>query len=211
MIPGPTIIRKCSSCNKHIAEKTIESGNTFGARFWTDGKRHAPMLPDQPLLVRCPHCSSLVWIGEQEKLGEHSPSLFDDAERFRFPNALPASTPNLDEYLAVLQGGVDDLDKERYLRLCAWWAGNDCRRDEDTSAQLDSLEAANLRALITLLDESDQIDRLIKAEALRELGEFTDAGNLLSMDFDNSLVRVVDFIRKLNEMKVAKVTEVKFD
>jgi len=51
MLPGPTIVRKCSTCGKLIAQPTLLSGNTFGARFWTDGKREAPMLPEQPWLV----------------------------------------------------------------------------------------------------------------------------------------------------------------
>jgi uncharacterized Zn finger protein len=60
MIPGPTVIYECSSCGKHIEQQTIVSGNTFGARFWTDGKVDAPMLPDEPWLVKCQHCGILV-------------------------------------------------------------------------------------------------------------------------------------------------------
>jgi hypothetical protein len=33
-----------------MAQRTLASGNTIGARFWTDGKMEAPMLPDQPAL-----------------------------------------------------------------------------------------------------------------------------------------------------------------
>ena len=44
MLPGPTIIKKCLVCSKSIEHHTIGSGNTFGATFWTDGKREAPML-----------------------------------------------------------------------------------------------------------------------------------------------------------------------
>ena len=52
MRPGPTIIKKCSVCSELIQQHTIRSGNTFyGAIFWTDGKREAPMFPDQPRLV----------------------------------------------------------------------------------------------------------------------------------------------------------------
>jgi hypothetical protein len=52
---GTTIIKKCLECSGLIKEYTIMSGNTFGAIFWTDGKRDAPMLPDLPWLVKCPH------------------------------------------------------------------------------------------------------------------------------------------------------------
>ena len=43
MLPGPTIIRRCSACGNPIAQGTLASWNTFGARFWTDGKMEAPM------------------------------------------------------------------------------------------------------------------------------------------------------------------------
>ncbi|MBN1464158.1 hypothetical protein JXA02_00250 [candidate division KSB1 bacterium] len=38
MILGTVIIRKCSACGELIVEDSIGSGNTFGARFWTDGR-----------------------------------------------------------------------------------------------------------------------------------------------------------------------------
>jgi len=68
MLPGLTIIKKCSACSKLIKQETISSGNTFGATFWTDGKREAPMLPEQPWLVMCPHCHVPLWIDELEEL-----------------------------------------------------------------------------------------------------------------------------------------------
>ena len=95
MTPGPTIIRKCSACVKHITQDTIGSGNTFGARFWTDGKRDAPMLPDQPWLIRCPHCATLIWIDEQEQVGEIEPWGEKGQAAGNFKDARPASEPNI--------------------------------------------------------------------------------------------------------------------
>ena len=73
MLPGPTIVKKCSSCSKLITQNTIASGNTLEATFWTDGKQEAPMFPDQPWLVMCPHCHSLLWIDELKGLGVIDP------------------------------------------------------------------------------------------------------------------------------------------
>jgi hypothetical protein len=72
MMPGPTLIRRCSLCLKLFLQETISSGNTFGASWWTDGKMEAPMLPDEPWLVKCPHCGALLWIDEQEEVGNFS-------------------------------------------------------------------------------------------------------------------------------------------
>ena len=95
MILGPAIIRQCSACSKPIKQFTIQSGNTFGAKFWTDGKHEAPMLPDQPWLVICPHCHAPVWINELEPLGESN--LWVELNG-QFRDALYYDPPSLDDY-----------------------------------------------------------------------------------------------------------------
>ena len=210
MTPGPTIIRECSACGKHIAQHTIASGNTFGARFWTDGKRSAPMLPDQPWLVKCQHCDTLIWIDEQRQAGEIYPRGLKSCETDRFTDARPASTPTLQDYTGFLAAGISDKRKERYIRLRIWWAGNDHRRESGQSALLDSIETENLRAFVTLLDEAEVNDRIMKAEALRELGEFADAQKLLATKFDDELTQAVSIIRELNQKGITTVAEMKF-
>ena len=209
MTPGPTIIRECSACGKHIAQHTTGSGNTFGARFWTDGKRQAPMLPDQPWLVKCTHCNTLVWIDEQKQVGETDLWASDSKEKF--PDARPASTPTLQEYAHFIEAGVSDKNKERYLRLRAWWAGNDSRRETGQATPLDSFEVQNLRAFVTLLDEAEDNGRIMKAEVLRELGEFGAAEKLLATDFGEELLQAVSIISDLNQKRIAAVTEIKLE
>ena len=67
MLPGPDMYKHCSSCHQLIIEETLMSGNTFGAIYWSDGKREAPMLPKTPWLITCPHCKALLWIDALEK------------------------------------------------------------------------------------------------------------------------------------------------
>jgi hypothetical protein len=210
MTPGPTIIRKCSACGRHIAQYTIGSGNTFGARFWTDGKRDAPMLPDQPWLVKCPHCSTLVWIDEQKQVGEIEPWGPRGETSERFKDARPASEPTLTEYTAFLSAGVRDEKKERYVRLRTWWAGNDARREGGRPTPMTDIEAANLRSFLTLLNDQEDNDRIMKAEALRELGMFEDAEALLATRFEEGLMQAVGIIRSLNQKRSPAVAEMKF-
>jgi DNA-directed RNA polymerase subunit RPC12/RpoP len=73
ILPGPTIIYECYNCQDNIRHDTIGSGNTCDVRFWTDGKRDAPMLPDQAWLIKCPHCRVLIWVDELKYLGEVNP------------------------------------------------------------------------------------------------------------------------------------------
>lgn len=194
MTPGPTVLRRCSGCSKLIAERTIASGNTFGAQFWTDGKRHAPMLPDQPWLVKCGHCSTLVWIDEQEELGEISPWEDNDGA---FAGALAYLTPVASDYERLARDSAQDPEKQRYLRQCFWWAGNDARRGSSEPARLSETERQNLESFAGMLDEAIDQDRLIKAEAFRELGRFEDALRLLAQDLDPRMKRAATFIRDL--------------
>ena len=201
MIPGPTIIRSCSACGKHLAQHTIGSGNTIGARFWTDGKRDAPMLPDQPWLVKCQHCGTLVWIDEQTQVGEIDPWASETDEKNKYPDARPGSTPTLRDYADLLDTGVSDKNKERYLRLRAWWAGNDPRREGGQPTPLDSCETQNLQALLAWLDEDEDNDLSMQAEVLREVGEFNEADKLLATDVGDRLTKAVSTIRDLSTQR----------
>jgi len=151
MMPGPTIVRSCNECHGPIAEYTLRSGNTFGAIFWTDGKMDAPMLPDKPALVQCPHCRVPLWIEDQEQIGEMQPYERGGA----FQDARPGLVPSAESYFLILHEGVGGQERERYLRVRAWWAGNDKRRKGSSQPTLSTQERENLEALSQLLDEDE--------------------------------------------------------
>lgn len=207
MLPGPTIVRECSSCSKPIAQDTIASGNTFGATCWTDGKREAPMLPDQPWLVMCPHCHALLWIDELEEIGEIEPWGERDC---KFENAIEYELPSHDEYFAFLEKDIGTPDKQRYVRLRAWWAGNDARRTKNAEMQISAREASNLMAFAQLLDESDPNDLVMKAEVMRELGRFEDANALLAIFDDSNMSQAISIIKSLVEKGDPYVREMHF-
>lgn len=207
MIPGPTIIRKCSACLKSIRQHTIISGNTFGAIFWTDGKREAPMLPDQPWLVMCPHCHVPLWIDELEELGQTEP--WGD-EHGKFKDAREYEEPSLDDYFVLIENGIGDPQKERYARLRAWWAGNDERRTNAGTIPMSPREIANLTTFTHTLDESDPNDLVMKAEAMRELGRFDDALSLLAKSVDENIAGAVEIIKGLSEKRDPYVRELRF-
>ena len=144
MTPGRTFIRKCSRCSKQISQRTVKSGNTFGAIWWTDGWYRAAMLPDQPRLVACPHCHATLWIDELEKLG-----VLDDATRRagKFAEVLPYLSLSHEDYLVLISEGVATCEKERYARRRAWWAGNDRRRGGVAEIPLTPTKASNLTAV----------------------------------------------------------------
>lgn len=191
MLPGPTIIKKCSACSKSIKQGTLRSSNTFGATQWTDGKQHAPMQPDQPWLVLCPHCHAPLWIDELEELGEVSWG----EKGGEFAEALAYKRPTLEDYLALLGKSALEPKKIRYLRLKAWWSSNDARRTAKNTIPMSPSEISNLQAFAQLLDESNDNDRLMKAEVFRELGQFEVSLALLDKPVNANLIKVVEQIR----------------
>ena len=211
MTPGPTLIYSCSSCEKNVAYRTIDSGNNVGARFWTDGKRDAPMLPEEPWLIKCPHCDALIWIDNLKQVGEIGclwNSEGSDVETFT--NVYFAVFPSLKDYRYFNIANIGNPQKERYVRLQTWWTFNDCRRKSE-ELPFSSMDFENLRAFITLLDENDDTDRIMKAEAHRELGEFEKAEKFLAMPFGDELKDAAGFIRNLNKQRITSVTEMIFE
>jgi hypothetical protein len=168
------------------------------------------MLPYEPWLVKCQHCGALVWIDEQEQVGEIEPGEPRDGDAAKFRDARPYGTPSTQDYLASLTKSVYDKQKERYLRLRAWWAGNDERRQEAYSGPMSNEEISNLRAFALLLDESDENDRIMKAETMRELGMFAEAKALLSKPFSKELSQTIAILGDLTEQKISSVREIKF-
>ena len=100
--------------------------------------------------------------------------------------------------------------KERYVRQRKWWAGNDSRRGSEDSP-LSYFEVENLFSFIALLNKYEKDDRIMKAEAFRELGEFSKAEKLLAPKFWSTMTKAASIIRDLNKKKITKLTEMIFE
>jgi hypothetical protein len=191
------IVRECPHCMEHVVQEDTLSGNTIGARFYTDGKREAKMLPDHPALVKCPACSRLFWTQEAEEVD----SDFDAAK-----GKPKVVAPTGQELLVYLAGAALPKEKDFYLRLRAWWAANDAWRGIPNPKPAFSPEQLkNLEALSALFDESLPGHRILKAEIARELGRFDECLLLLSYQFEEGYDWAVGFIRKLAAEKVRAV------
>lgn len=56
MVPSNAKIVKCPYCGTEKELMCLASGNTFGAEFWSDNKRIAPMLPQISPIQKCQRC-----------------------------------------------------------------------------------------------------------------------------------------------------------
>jgi hypothetical protein len=191
------IVRECPHCKAHVVEEDTLSGNTIGAKIYTDGKREAKMLPDHPALAKCPKCSGLFWVEEAKELDVG----FDAA------NGKPqVMAPSEKELAAYLSSETLLKEKEFYLRLRIWWMANDpWRKLSDPKPVFSPEQVKNLEALSALFDESLPGHRILKAEIARELGRFDECLLLLSYQFEEGYDWTVGFIKKLAEEKVQAV------
>ncbi len=186
MLPGPDQIVACPHCHGLAKYRTLVSGNTFGAQVWSDGKQVAPMLPRPPAIVRCRHCAECYWLYDAKEIGTQEPwGREDDPVDPAWKNAEYIEEPTEAEYYSALEGNLaSDRERERSLRVLAWWRRNDAFRGRSHAADGAVPEASepfksNLRALAELLDAGDENDLVMKAEVLRELGEFEAAAGVL--------------------------------
>lgn len=173
---------------------TICSGNTFGAQYWTDGKREAPMLPDEPWLRRQPETGELFWTVECDEVAEDSER--EDAENDR--DVPYAKHPSADDYRRALDSGVASTpEKLRYVLMRFWWAANDPVRHGEASMSLPPDFHERLTQLRALLDTSDPNERLMSAEAARQLGDFAAAEELMNFEFPEGYSHAVALITEL--------------
>jgi len=104
--------------------------------------------------------------------------------------------------------------QDRDLRILAWWRSNDTFRNEPESKSSgvtceNELWRKNLKTLADILSK-DQQDMLLKAEVLRELGEFESAKNILSEISSPNLAEIVTQFKKLCDEEDACVRELHF-
>lgn len=231
MQPGPDQIIACPSCKTLAKYATLLSGNTFGARVWTDGKQEAPMLPQPPPVVKCRHCAACFWLVDAEPVGELDLWGADPLEPATgWPAAVdhPLSAPptwraaeyveelsEADYYAAIRAGLAKGPKQERALRIFAWWRGNEPYRDgEDLFSSPPPPQAGrdeNLRRLLPLLDGDTDSDRIMRGEVLRELGRWSEAEAALlrieSPDFAPAVAQILALCRAQDRA----VRELRFD
>jgi hypothetical protein len=214
MLPGPDQIIACPHCKGLAKYMTLMSGNTIGAQVWTDGRRVAPMLPRPPAVVKCRHCGECYWLADAEKVGTFDPWRGEGQQvNPSWATAEEVQEPTEEEYYRAMEKGLaTDPKQEKRLRVLAWWRSNDTFRDDPRAPAVDNpsgseLWRKNLEALANLLHEADENDRLMKAEVLRELGEFELAKQVLGRIDSSKMAAVVRQVLSLCDSGDTRVRE----
>lgn len=74
MLPANARIVFCPYCGGKKELLSLISGNTFRARFWSDLKMQAPMLPQISPVQKCPHCGKYYLHYKQRSENGERPS-----------------------------------------------------------------------------------------------------------------------------------------
>lgn len=230
MLPGPTKVRKCPSCGQLLKQRTISSGNTVGARYWTDGVMNARMLPRTPAIVKCPHCAEVSWLADFEEVDSYRTYLAflifeedqDKRETIRkeehdkrdaYESVPYYDQPNCHELCLFAENGGLDASQESSVRIRAWRVGNDARRYSDSPSALTDVEVQNLLRLLVLLESDQSSTAIVKAEMNRELGLLDAAKKIIEnspmgTDEEEDLAQ---FILELIQNEDTQVCEVSND
>lgn len=165
MIPGPDFYYKCPKCGNVLSKGSLFSGNTFGAKFYSDGKRIVPMLPSFPVIAKCNVCDTILWLNEANEIKKAETNKIQKADFL-----------TIYEYLLVIDSkNYSSISDEIFIRQRILWGFNDRIRKGDTlfngGTDKKLWKENNLR-LIELLDSDNINQTFLIIELYRNLGEF---------------------------------------
>ena len=117
------------------------------------------MLPRTPLLIRCPHCSSILWTKSLREVDSYPTYrgflIFEDDEavgnskraaierKEKAYESLPFfALATFEDLNAFADGAGLSSEEELIVRRQAWLTGNDSRRHSDSPSPLTSGEEA---------------------------------------------------------------------
>lgn len=188
MIPGPNYIYKCPNCGNLMARGSMVSGNTFGSKIFSDGRRIAPMLPEFPNLTKCKKCDTIFWLSKIKEIGTVG---WGDHENPEWQYVDNVEFLKIDDYFTAIDTGIaESKEEELIIRRKIWWAYNDRKRNDHTMFVdvNDILKwEANIIELINLFDQNDIDQRIVVAELNRNLGDFEKCKSLMESIDDEDL------------------------
>jgi hypothetical protein len=193
MIPGSNYIFPCTNCTNIFVKGSIDSGNNFGLKVYSDGKNVAPMMPRFPKMVKCKQCGTFVRLMYSKSIGDYE---YHEPIKEEWKNAQHAEFLTIEENFEALESDFAKQlkRKEFILRQQIWWAYNERLKDgkelfaddKDQERYLD-----NIRSLKPLLDITDINQKIMFAEMHRNLGEFEDCISVLNTINDSQLAEII--------------------
>jgi len=163
MEQGPSYVYKCPNCDNLILISSLLSGNTFGAKNYSDGKQVAPMLQESPKITKCPKCDTIFWLNGKNEF-ERYEMVYHKIQQFK--HLKRANFLSFYEYITAIDNKVyKSRNDEIYIRQRLWWCFNDRVRDNVALFSCGSDEKIwyeNINNLLNILvEESDAYQKVI--------------------------------------------------
>lgn len=146
------------------------SGNTFGAKMWSDNKCIYPMYPEISLVQKCPHCGKFYIRTRQEAVWAETGSSFEQG--------LLTYEEMKQAFAQLMETGDLTQDEEANVRMMLHHAHNDNFRSEQTTEFTDD-DLTLFRENALWLIQNIIRDNVMKAEFYREIGDFDEAKSIL--------------------------------
>lgn len=231
---GPKYLKQCPTCGKYYKQNTLNSGNTGGATYWTDGRRQAPHLPEYPEIIECFSCNHIFRISKQSiieektrqrssiikpiKYGKKAKLLKynqNEHDGWKEATSLSSYKTSAKTFLKCIGNSLinnSEAYSEKELRILAWRRFNDKFRDRNQPVPIQWAPEfrENAEKLIELLDETDTSEAMTKAEIFRELGEFNKSIDLLTKIEKENYSTVINKIYDLSNQKISELSIIKY-
>lgn len=201
-LASPQIV-ECPFCGAEKELLRLMSGNTCGARLWSDNKREAPMLPQVSFVQKCPNCSKYYMMSRQ-KDRYAAGGCSSELGTLTYPEMKEA-------FIQLSNEGFENIDEEREVRVLLLRSYNDCfyRNETDSQPSEDEVEL-NQKNLLWLI-ENWAGDNIMKAELYREAGFMDKAIEILANakvdnDFVLKIKNEIERLAKANDPSVFEIT-----
>jgi hypothetical protein len=205
------VVISCPHCIKPMKNRELVSGNTFGTKHYSDMRVISPMFPMFDDIKKCPECQKIFQVKEARVIEKPVGFLESITEKWtgthRAQNLEPA------DYFSLLENNsaAPELD-EISLRFRILWFYNDLAiqtSDYKPDQGTYQLRNENVRALAALLNENEPLQKIMKAELFRNLGEFDKSLEILQTVNDETKQGVVRQMIAECGKKNAEVFELK--
>jgi hypothetical protein len=207
MMPGPLMIYGCPQCGTEVMQDSLSSGNTFGARVWSDCYMDAPMLPEYAEVTKCAGCERYFWL-EDATIVREVFAFGPEADDLRRSETVKYARQLTQQQLtALLRDEEHTAERERYLRLRLWWKGNDAERkgrnwqrsEEEQKQYLKNL--VRLHALCQPVSPENVLLVCALLRAMKKNQLMLITARSIPMEFDPRLQQLVDHaLRKDNQL-----------
>lgn len=189
---GPDYEFQCPQCHQKVLQVNVQSSNTIGAVHYSDGTCRGPMTWQTTPLTRCPGCSYIFWLLEENRTGNS----YEIGSNETIPRA---EEPSFNDLCEAIEKGVAQTEATLcYLREKAWQEGNryNIAEKEFPSEHLKQKWIDNAIHLLKLLPEKSAEEKMIKAEVYRNIGEFDKCRRFLKSIHDKNLKHPIDLMLK---------------